>query len=128
MKVEILALPQRDGTDISALVGELSLLIASELGEEGSFTKWVIWRTVEPGQYSNGKAEPAVQPRETHPPYVTVYAFESPEREARRERVMTAIGEFVSDGLGLEPGNAVVNWFDIRVGYAYYHGIVGVKS
>jgi hypothetical protein len=73
--VRIRALPQPAGFDASGAVTAVSSSLAALLDEDPAGT-WTTWETIEPGWYAEGSAAPAVQPRSTHPPLVSLTAFE----------------------------------------------------
>lgn len=117
--LEVTALPQAESVDIEAVEQALVRAASAELG--GAAAVWVVWRSLEPGHYSEGDAAPATQPATTHPPIVRIVAYEgrSPELIAR---VTVAVAETLVRELGLAPGNAFVSWEELRAGRVYTGG------
>lgn len=120
--LEVTALPQPAGVDVSAVSATLTRTVAAVLGGEATGT-WVVWRTVEAGRYAEGDDAPDVQPRSTHPPLVRVIAFAG-RPQPLVSRVLTEVAETLVAELGLSAGNAFVLWDEVPAGRLYSGGSV----
>jgi phenylpyruvate tautomerase PptA (4-oxalocrotonate tautomerase family) len=120
--VRIRALPQPDGVDVVAVLGRVSVALADLLGERPAGT-WATWDTIEPGRYAEGEDAPPEQPRATHPPLVSVLAFEGRAPELV-ERMLVCVAETLAAELELEPGNVFVTYEEARSGRLYTGGQV----
>jgi phenylpyruvate tautomerase PptA (4-oxalocrotonate tautomerase family) len=120
--VRIRALPQRSGVDVAAVLGRVSLALADLLGEPPAGT-WATWETIEPGRYAEGEDAPLEQPRSTHPPLVSLVAFEGRPPELV-ERMLICVAETLARELQLEPGNVFVAYDEARSGRLYTGGQV----
>jgi phenylpyruvate tautomerase PptA (4-oxalocrotonate tautomerase family) len=111
--VRIRALPQQAAhpREVAAAV---ATALAAELDEDLRGT-WATWETVD--VYAEGDVTPAEQPRETHPPIVTVTACgRAPEVVAR---MLRCVGDTLVRELGLEPGNVFVAYDEVEPGRLY---------
>jgi phenylpyruvate tautomerase PptA (4-oxalocrotonate tautomerase family) len=120
--IEVAALPQAAHVDVSRVAATLSSAVASELGEDPSGT-WVVWRTIEPGSYVEGRDAPTVQPDSTHPPLVRVIAYEGRSTETISRILATAADTLVAE-LGLAEGNAFAVWDEQQAGKVYSGGSI----
>jgi hypothetical protein len=118
--VEITALPQGEGVDVSVALTAVATELAAALGEEPRGT-WATWRTLEPGGYAEATDAPAVQPRATHPPLVRVIAYEGRPPEVV-ERMLVTVAESLARELRLEPGNVFVRFEEATAGRLYTGG------
>jgi phenylpyruvate tautomerase PptA (4-oxalocrotonate tautomerase family) len=105
--VRIRALPQ-PYADPPAVASAVATALAAELGEDPRGT-WATWQTVE--AYAEGGVTPAEQPRDTHPPLVTVVARGRPPEVVTR--MLRAVGDTLVRELGLEPGNVFVTFEEV---------------
>jgi hypothetical protein len=96
--------------------------LADLLGERPEGT-WSTWETIDSGRYAEGELAPAEQPRATHPPLVSLLAFEgrSPEHV---ERMLVCVAETLARELDLDPGNVFVIYEEARSGRLYDGGRV----
>jgi phenylpyruvate tautomerase PptA (4-oxalocrotonate tautomerase family) len=120
--IEISALPQAEGIDLGAALGEVTRTVAHTLGEDARGT-WATWRTIEPRRYAEGSHAPELQPRSTHPPLVRVTAFEGRPPELV-ERMLVAAAEALATALALEPGNVFVRYEEATAGRLYTGGSI----
>ena len=120
--IEITALPQRDGTDVTGALTAVTRAVAGVLGEEPAGT-WATWRTLDAAGYAEGDDAPATQPLSTHPPLVRVTAYEgrAPELVAR---LLEATAETLAAALGIEPGNVFVRYEEATAGTLFTGGAV----
>jgi phenylpyruvate tautomerase PptA (4-oxalocrotonate tautomerase family) len=81
------------------------------------------WGTIEPGRYAEGSDSPTAQPRHTHPPLVTVTAFEGRPAELV-EQMLTCVAETLVRELGLGDGNVFVTYDEVHSGRLYTGGRV----
>jgi hypothetical protein len=88
--------------------------LAAELGEDPRGT-WATWETVE--AYAEGGVTPAEQPRDTHPPLVTVTARGRPPEVVTR--MLLCVGDTLVRELGLDPGNVFVTYEQVEPGRLY---------
>jgi phenylpyruvate tautomerase PptA (4-oxalocrotonate tautomerase family) len=119
--VQVTALRQPVGVDLGAVSQAVVLAVSRELGEHPTGT-WVTWQTLDPGAYREGIDDaPLEQPGATHPPLVRISAFEGrpPDLVAR---VVSAVAATVTRELGLEPGNVLVVWDELRAGHVHTGG------
>ena len=112
--VRIRALPQASA-DPRAVAAVVAAALAAELGEDPRGT-WATWQTVE--AYAEGVVVAGEQPRETHPPLVTVVAYRGRPPETI-ERMLRCVGDALVRELGLEPGNVFVTFEEIAPGRLY---------
>ncbi len=124
--VEIRALPQQAGVDVSRALTAVCRELAATLGEEPSGT-WATWETLEPGRYAEGESAPAEQPRSTHPPLVRLRAFEGRSEETA-ERMLTTVAGVLAQELDLEPGNVFVVYDEALSGRIFDGGAVVRRS
>lgn len=120
--VRIRALPQPSGVEVAAVLGRVSLALADLLGEPPSGT-WATWETIEPGRYAEGEEAPAEQPRSTHPPLVSLVAFEGRPPDLV-EQMLVTVAETLARELELEPGNVFVTYDEARAGRLFTGGQV----
>jgi phenylpyruvate tautomerase PptA (4-oxalocrotonate tautomerase family) len=73
--VRIRALRQPGIVDRAAVLANVSSALAELLGEPAEGT-WATWEELGPGAYVEGSVAPDEQPRSTHPPLVSLLAFE----------------------------------------------------
>ncbi|HEX9416898.1 MAG TPA: tautomerase family protein [Gaiellaceae bacterium] len=117
VRIEALAQPE---IDLERVLGSLCTELAALLGERPEGT-WATWETLE--HYVEGAQGPAAQPRSTHPPLVTVTAFEGrpPEQVAA---MLSLVADVLARELSLEPGNVFVTYEEARRGRLYTGGQV----
>lgn len=96
--IEITSLPQRPGARARVL-DAIVVHVAAALGRPPE-SVWALWQEVPSGAYAVGASRPHVQPRETHPPVVRVYARRTPEE---MEWIVRAIESVVQRELDLDP-------------------------
>ncbi len=118
--VQIEALPQAPGVDVERALGAICDEVATRLGEEPSGT-WATFRTLE--HYLEGRDEPDVQPRSTHPPLVRVIAFEGRSSEQIAE-LLRCVASVLAAEFQLEEGNVFVVYEEARAGRLYTGGDV----
>jgi phenylpyruvate tautomerase PptA (4-oxalocrotonate tautomerase family) len=104
--ITIHALPPASAVDVPAALGEVTSAVAAFLDEEPRGT-WAVLRPIEPGHYAEGEDAPLTQPRDTHPPLVTVMGDRPPEQVADLLRVS---GDAVVRAFGLREGNVFVRF------------------
>jgi phenylpyruvate tautomerase PptA (4-oxalocrotonate tautomerase family) len=105
--VQIRALPQPESVDIAAALSAVATELAALLGEEPQGT-WATWETIGSGRYAEGSDSPTTQPRHTHPPLVTVTAFEG-RAAAHVEHMFTCVAETLVRVLELRQGHVFVS-------------------
>ena len=115
--IEVTALPQADGVDVSATAAAVTRTVAGALGEEPRGT-CVVWRTVDARGYSEGGDAPAVQPAATHPPLVEVIAYEGRPADLIG-RILVAVADTLAGELRLDAGNVFVRWIEAAPGRLY---------
>lgn len=120
--VQIRALPQPESVDIAAALSAVATELAALLGVEPAGT-WATWETIQPGQYAEGSDVPTTQPRHTHPPLVTLTAFEGRSAELV-EQMLTCVAETLARELGLGEGNVFVTYAEAQSGRVYTGGRV----
>jgi phenylpyruvate tautomerase PptA (4-oxalocrotonate tautomerase family) len=120
--VRIRALPQPPGIDVAAVLAAVTRELAAVLEEEPRGT-WATWDELAPGRYSEGGDAPGRQPRDTHPPLVSLVAFEGRSDELV-ERMLTCVAYTLARALGLEAGNVFVTYEEARAGRIYTGGTV----
>lgn len=120
--LRIRALPQPEGVDVAAVLGRVSLALADLLGEPPAGT-WATWETIEAGRYAEGDDAPVEQPRSTHPPIVSLLAFEGRAPELV-EGMLVCVAETLARELELELGNVFVTYDEARSGRLYDGGRV----
>ncbi len=124
--LEVRALPQKPGVDPHAALARACAALAEALGERPEGT-WGTWVELSPGAYTEGANAPAVQPHDTHPPVVRLFAFEGKPPETV-EKMLTVVAETLAGALGLEPGNVFVIYDEGRSGRVYSGGNVVKKG
>jgi hypothetical protein len=118
--VRIRALPQPDSVDIGAVLTAVTRDLAALLEEHPSGS-WATWETIRPGRYAEGSETQELQPRGTHPPLVSVVAFEGREPELV-ERVLATVAETLVRELGLGEGNVFATYEEAASGRVYSGG------
>lgn len=120
--VRIRALQQPESVAIAAALSAVATELAELLGEEPQGT-WATWETIQPGHYAEGSDVPTTQPRHTHPPLVTVTAFEGRSDELVG-RMLTCVAKTLVRELGLGEGNVFVTYDEAHSGGIYTGGRV----
>jgi phenylpyruvate tautomerase PptA (4-oxalocrotonate tautomerase family) len=120
--VRIRALPQPVLVDPRSVLGAVTTALAEVLGERPEGT-WATWEQLPPGCYAEGTVAPDEQPRATHPPLVSVTAFEGRPPELV-ERMLVCVAETLARELELEPGNVFVTYEEATSGRVYDGGRV----
>jgi phenylpyruvate tautomerase PptA (4-oxalocrotonate tautomerase family) len=120
--VRIRALRQPGLVDTGAVLACVTTVLAEVLGERPEGT-WATWEELGPGAYAEGPVAPDEQPKGTHPPLVSVLAFEGRPAEVV-ERMLTSVAETLARELELEPGNVFVTYEEVRSGRLYDGGRV----
>jgi hypothetical protein len=118
----IRALPQPGVVDLSTVLGRVSRALSDLLGERPEAT-WATWQTIESGCDAEGELAPDEQPRGTHPPLVSLLAFEGRPPDLV-ERMLVCVAETLARELELEPGNVFVRYEEARSGRLYDGGRV----
>jgi hypothetical protein len=104
------------------VLARVATALAGLLGERPEDT-WATWEQLEPGCYAEGAATPDEQPRATHPPLVSIVAFEGRPPELV-ERMLVCVAETLARELELEPGNVFVRYEEALSGRVYDGGKV----
>jgi phenylpyruvate tautomerase PptA (4-oxalocrotonate tautomerase family) len=99
--IEIRALPQPAGIDLPAVMIAVAAAVTELLQNRPQGT-WVTWETIE--HYVEGPDAATEQPRDTHPPIVTISAAKGRPQEAIEQAVSAALAR----ELGLEPDSVFV--------------------
>lgn len=120
--VRISALPQPDSADVTSTLAAVTRELSSLL-EEHPGGSWATWETIRPGRYAEGSETPELQPRDTHPPLVTITAYEGRDPELV-ERMLVVVAETLVRELGLGAGNVFVTYEEARSGRVYSGGRV----
>lgn len=120
--VRIRALRQPGVVDVSTVLGRVSRALSDLLGEPPEAT-WATWETIESGWYAEGELAPDEQPRGTHPPLVSLLAFEGRPPDLV-ERMLVCVAETLARELDLEAGNVFVTYEEARSGRLYDGGRV----
>jgi phenylpyruvate tautomerase PptA (4-oxalocrotonate tautomerase family) len=120
--VHIRALPQPVLVDPRSVLGAVTTALAELLGEPPEST-WATWEQLPPGFYAEGEVAPDEQPRATHPPLVSLVAFEGRPPELV-ERMLVCVAETLARELGLEPGNVFATYDEKTSGRVYDGGRV----
>jgi hypothetical protein len=118
--VRIQALPQPDSVDVTRVLTAVTTELAALLEEHPSGS-WATWDTIRPGRYVEGATAPEVQPRDTHPPLVTMAAFEGRSPEVV-ELMLTTVAETLVRELGLGQGNVFATYDELPSGRVYSGG------
>jgi phenylpyruvate tautomerase PptA (4-oxalocrotonate tautomerase family) len=118
--VRIEAVAQPEDVDLERVLGALCTEIADLLGERPERT-WATWKTVD--HYAEGERGEIAQPHSTHPPLVTVTAFEGrpPEQIAA---MLSLVADVLARELFLEPGNVFITYEEAHRGRLYTGGQV----
>jgi hypothetical protein len=124
--LEVRALPQRQGVDRDAALKRACLALAAAVGEAPHGT-WGTWVELPPGSYTEGGNAPPVQPRDTHPPLVRLFAFEGRSQDVV-ERMLTVVADTLAKELDLEHGNVMVTYDEGRSGRVYSGGAIVRKK
>jgi phenylpyruvate tautomerase PptA (4-oxalocrotonate tautomerase family) len=120
--VNVRALRQPGLVDTSAVLARVTTALAEELGERPEGT-WATREELEPGAYAEGAVAPDEQPRATHPPLVSIRAFEG-RPPGVVERMLVVVADTLAAELELEPGNVFVTYDEVRSGRVYDGGRV----
>lgn len=118
----IRALRQPPVVDVSTVLGRVSRALSDLLGEPPEAT-WAMWETIESGCYAEGELAPDEQPRGTHPPLVSLLAFEGRPPDLV-ERMLVCVAQTLARELDLEEGNVFVTYEEARSGRVYDGGRV----
>jgi hypothetical protein len=120
--IEIHALPKHNEVRIPEVLRNTTHAVAEAAGIDKKQV-WATWIPIPAGAYAEGDDIPVVQPGNSHPPIVHLYAFEGRTKE-QREAMLNAAAESVTTHMQLEPGNAFVVYHEIGAGYVYDNGQV----
>lgn len=120
--IQVKALPQRPGTDVSDVSRRISTGLAKATGIPPAHI-WVTWETIPSWHYVEGDRAAAIQPEDTHPPIVRVKIFEGRSRE-EIEKILSRTAELVTENLGIEDGNVLVHYEELPSGYVHSGGKV----
>lgn len=118
VRIEATAPP--DGIDLQGVLGALCTEIADLLGERPEGT-WATWKTLD--YYVEGERGAASQPHATHPPLVTVTAFEGRPPE-QIGALLSLVADVLARELSLEPANVFVTYEEAHRGRLYSGGKV----
>jgi phenylpyruvate tautomerase PptA (4-oxalocrotonate tautomerase family) len=118
--VRIQALPQADGVDIDAALAAVCRDVATLLGEEPRGT-WATWQTLD--HYVEGDDARATQPHDTHPPLVSVTAYEGRSAELVAD-IVRCVATTLAREFGLDPGNVFVTYDEAHAGRLFTGGDV----
>lgn len=124
--LEVRALPQQPGVDPHGALRRVCNALAAALGERPEGT-WGTWVELPAGAYAEGGNAPALQPHDTHPPIVRLFAFEGKSPEVI-ERMLTVVADTLADALQVGPGNVFVIYDEGRSGRVYSGGNVIKKG
>jgi hypothetical protein len=111
--LHVRALPQKDPTRIQPALIAACRAIAEAGGYEPHHV-WGTWEELPPGRYVEGVNPASQQPTETHPPIVSLMAFEGCE-PAEIEAMLTAAARALSETLGI-PGNIFIHYSEAKSG------------
>ena len=120
--IEIRALPQAEGVDVSAVIRAVSVRVAEAMRIPPQQV-WVTWTTIEPGNYCEGDDERDIQPGATHPPIADIVSFEGQD-DATIERILKTIADTLVEHLQLTEGAPFVSYTEARKGRVYTGGRV----
>ncbi len=104
--IEIRALPQPPEVDVQAAMSAVAEAVRELLGNRPRAT-WVTWETIE--RYVEGPVGAEDQPRESHPPIVTLSAAPGRPKEA----LIQCVCETLARELGLDPGNVWITYVEM---------------
>ncbi len=104
--IDIWALPPRSTVDVPTALAQVTAEVAAFLDEEPRGT-WAIFHPIPPGHYAEGDDAPAVQPAETHPAIVRVFANREPRLVPA---LLETTGGAVVRAFALEEGNVFVRF------------------
>ena len=118
--VRVQGLPQADDVDVDAALTAVCRDLAKLLGEAPHGT-WATWQTLE--RYVEGDDARTTQPYDTHPPLVTVTAYEGrpPELVAH---ILRCVAAALSREFRVDPGNVFVTYDEVRAGRLFTGGDV----
>jgi phenylpyruvate tautomerase PptA (4-oxalocrotonate tautomerase family) len=120
--IQIRALPQQPGVDVATTM-KRSTAVVAELMKAPPQAVFCTWETIPAGQYVEGDRDASVQPRNTHPPQVSLLAFEGRTSETI-EKTLEALADVLCEGLRLERGNAFISFNEVLSGRIYTGGKV----
>jgi len=120
--IRIQALPQSPDIDVGEIMGRIGAKVAA-IVERPPHAVWTLWETIEPGRFVEGDVPAHRQPKTSHPPVATVTLLEGRSQD-KIERVLTTIAEELTQGLGLEPGNAFVSYIEVAKGQVFTGGSI----
>jgi phenylpyruvate tautomerase PptA (4-oxalocrotonate tautomerase family) len=124
--IEIKALPQKTGVDVTAALKTICVRLADKMGIEPNQV-WAAWTTIEPGSYLEGEDTARVQPYGTHPPLVNMMAFEGKSDREIEEAMMT-IAEELAKHLQIDKENVFIKYDETRSGRVYTGGSTIIKG
>lgn len=102
--IEISALTPAEPFDLSSALARVTTAVAAFLQEEPRGT-WAVFQPIAPGHFAEGDDSPQVQPADTHPALVRVFANRSPDQI---KPLLEVVGRSVVEAFGLEEGNVFV--------------------
>jgi hypothetical protein len=120
--IQVTALPQRPGTDVSKVLTTLCREVAAALGEEERGV-WATWQQLEAGAYAEAGDARSQQPAATHPPIARVIAFRGRSPDVV-ERMLETVAAVLVRELSLEDGNAFVLYEEALRGRLYTGGAI----
>jgi phenylpyruvate tautomerase PptA (4-oxalocrotonate tautomerase family) len=124
--IEIKALPQKEGIDTAAAMKTICVRLADKMGLEPKQV-WATWTAIAPGSYTEGELQAKVQPYSTHPPLVTMLAFEG-KSDREIEQAMLTIAEVLSRQLQIDPENIFIKYDETKSGRVFTGGTTIIKT
>jgi phenylpyruvate tautomerase PptA (4-oxalocrotonate tautomerase family) len=118
--VEIRALPQKPPVDVPHVLSRVCTDLAAAL-DVPEKKVWATWQSLEERHYVEGREDAPDQASGTHPPLVRVQAFEGRSEETIR-KMLDTVAASVSAALGVEPGNVMVVYEELRSGRVWSGG------
>jgi hypothetical protein len=118
--IQIEALPQRAGVEIAEVLKRVAVGVAEAAGVPAKRV-FVTWRELAAERYTEGDRAVSLQPFDTHPPVVTLVAFEGRPDEMVERMIHACVGAITS-GLEIDPGNVFLTYHEGRSGRIFSGG------
>jgi hypothetical protein len=118
--IDIRALPQASDADVPAALSNACLAVAAAAGIKPTAV-FATWTTINPGCFVEGGKPADIQPKATHPPIVTLTAFEGRTPEMVEKMIMGAVNALTTH-LKLAPGNVFLTYTEAKSGMIHTGG------
>ena len=120
--IHVRALPQPAIVDIQRVLKDIACAVAIATSMP-AHRVFATWETIQNGWFVEGETAAATQQKATHPPIVSLTAFEGRSSETIR-KMITAIADTLAKHLPIEAGNAFISYIEAKSGQIFTGGAI----